>query len=281
MAYLYLPIGNGLKYKDDGAITINADSNFTIDENGIYCDKGSPSSSDSGSQTLIDHWTVLPVEDTSTEELSITGNRRVVGKCYALSFLKTKRKYDNDLKSYVLLHKIPQNATSSDLKDGDDIVREINFPMWYPKRTNGASSAPFIAMSPGVLFVFSDYAYGTTNGTTRICETGARFSAGSPYDIAGEDATARQHIYAAFIATKVGRGKGSSKSYTYDGKTFNPSNFPNANPSGYRVTEELTLKCIWSDTTAFPVFNDTPGWKKGETLTGKLDLDNIYGRYTP
>jgi hypothetical protein len=262
MPTLNIETGQGLTVNKEKQLTVLTDPNcedIGVSENGVFAH----AKAIEDTRQYLDNWTVLYSEDSETQ---IRGNGRVIGRCYTLSFLKVARAWttatsDAD-RVRILVTKDPNNATASDLKNANDVIREINFQKFYAaKNSSGNYYEPYMVIRPGTLIAFSDTVHSSTLQTTRICESGIRIPTLTKYTIDGTTVTEPQHIYALFMATRV--------RYTEQGASSQAiSGFPSATPSGYRCMMNLQLRCLWSDTEAFNGLLDTDGWRQGEYLKG-------------
>jgi len=279
--------GKGLKKDENGLLTIAVDStkdNLSVTEDGLYAKAGV-----SLGNQYVDEWTITSNRKSEETEKTIWGNARVVAKCYTLCMLKNARTWSSsdttdESRFRVLRTKDPASATASDLKTADDIVRELNLPVFYAtKDSNGQYAVPPMIPRPGSLIAFSDVIYATTTGSTRIYENGSRFPTLTTYTFDGngdiETHTAPQKIYALFMVTRA-----QYTEYGASTQAINNTKFKSATPSDYRCLMRIRLQCLWSNQEAFNGLLNTNGWKKGEFLQGKngrdygeWNLNNIYG----
>ena len=277
MSVIDIKTGNGLFTKNQ-KIIVDVDptnENISVSDKGLYVH----ATATLDGKQYVDEWTVVSNRNNATDETAgkiIRGNARVITKCYNLCFLQVERLSQkiNGVDTYLLRTKDPNHTatTANDLKTVDDVIREINFCRFYAaKDSNGRMSSPWMVPRPGSLFGFSDVAYGTKQSTSVICENGSRFSRLTSYT--GSESTEKisvpQKLYAMFIATHV----------SYSNYPASQQGIKGTTPSGYLLVKNMTLQCIWSDTTAFNGLLDTDGWRKGDSMSGKLNLNNVYGTY--
>jgi hypothetical protein len=254
--------------------------NIIVSSRGVYIKSG-------GSKAVLDNWTIVSNKPSETQNLLIRGNDRVIQTCYYLSFLKGERVwYDSSEGKRAIETKSPNVAEASDLKNCDDIIREVNFPCWYPQISTvdgrRIKSSPAIMLRPGSLIVLGDDTFPSTIGTSRICETGFRFSTHSMYDESGSTKYGEQKAWALFVVTSITLDKCSTYESIIDWTTF-----PSAHEySEYPIIRNLTLRCLWSvdenETNYGYTFTNSmkdAWWSVGDIITGEFDPTNLYGTY--
>lgn len=265
--------GSGIDVNEDGEIVIKVDkdkeSQLKVSDDGLWA-KGVKRLSDK----CVDEWTVITKPDEEDSDKTIRGNGRVISKIRIFGFMKHKRKEitTNDGKQWYLKCKDPNSATADDLKDADDIVRELNLASFY---SDGTNHAPMCVPRPGTLIGFSDAIYGTTKYSSRVYEDGKRFPTLVHYKSDGTTETMPQHLYALFMVTRITYTNYSAK---YNIKSYNlTEDFPSVVGTDYKLCYQIEMQCLWSDQEAYNGLLNKEGWHKGEFLKGRTG--NNYGKW--
>lgn len=284
MPTLEFDCGKGLTVDEKGEILVKVDedksSELKVSENGVWA-KGVKRLNDQ----CTDEWSILTKSTSDSnagDPVEIMGNGRVVNKMRVFGFMKHKREHvtTSDGERWYLKCKDPNDSgtTSDDLKDADDIIRELNLPLFY---SDGTNHGPLCRPRPGTLIGFSDAIYGTTKYSSRIYEDGKRFPTFIHYKSDGTSETIPQHVYALFMITRITYTNYSAKKNI---ESYNlKSSFPSVVGTDYKICYQIEMQCLWSDQTAFNGLLDKEGWHQGEFLKGRTgnnygiwDKDDIY-----
>jgi hypothetical protein len=281
--------GDGITLDSNKRLAVRVQSgvqNITVGPNGVYVSNGQGSN-----DSIVDNWTIVSNDPTQTSNLLIRGNDRVIQTCYYYSFLRGEREWipgttvENSIRA--IETKSPDVAVDTDLKNVDDLIREINFPCWYPAVTTvdgrTVKSCSPILIRPGTLIVLGDDIFPSTIGTSRIAETGFRFSTHTMYDDQGQTKIGEQKAWALFVVTSVTTGKCSTYENIIDWNVFRNAH----NYSEYPIITAMTMRCLWSvnpnSTNYGYTFTNamkSVWYAKGDVLTGAFDPTNLYGQYT-
>lgn len=276
--------GNGLSFDNYGKIKVGIPSNndrIRSNQNGIFVSGGGHENI-----SVIDNWTIVSNDPTKTNNLLIRGNDRVIQTCYYFSFLRGERNWSNGGAISNIETKSPDVAIDTDLKNVDDIIREINLPCWYPEITTvdgqEVKSCSPIIIRPGTLIVLGSDTFPSSIGTSRVAETGFRFSTHTMYDEQGHVKTGEQKAWALFVVTDITTGKCSDYENIIDWSVFvNAHNY-----SDYPIILSMKMYCLWAvnpndENYGYTFTNSMKSawYTKGDILTGSFDPRNIYGQY--
>lgn len=257
--------------------------NIITSSRGVYIKSG-------GSKAVLDNWTVVSNKPDETQNLLVRGNDRVIQTCYYFSFLKGERIWvdsgNSENTRKAIETKSPDVAEGSDLKTCDDIIREINFPCWYPMKTNFnhkiIKTPPSALIRPGSLIVLGDDVFPSTLNSKYICEIGVRFSTHALYEEDGELKKGEQKAWALFVVTNVTLDKCSSYENIIDWEVFSDAH----QYSDYPIIKNMSMTCLWTidkneENYGYTFTNSMKDawWNKGDKITGAFDPTNLYGTY--